>query len=103
MRCRDISFFILFGITHQVDPRKWDISATQVIQDLKTGASCFSRESSLMMTIRASIESISFSVQLLPAVGRERSAKYAGTGQMEYQDSQIDSMDSKIYILRLLS
>ena len=41
-------------------------------------------------------------VHQFPAAGRERSAKYAQTGKMEYQDRQNDSMDSEIYIVRLL-
>ena len=45
--CRDIPFSITFGISHQVDPRKWDISSTHAIQALKPGASCFSHESSI--------------------------------------------------------
>ena len=40
-------FFISFGIPYQVDPRKWDISSTHVIQHLKPSASCFSHESSI--------------------------------------------------------
>ena len=46
-RCRDIPFSSSFGIPYQVDPGKWDISATQAIQALKPGASCFSHESSI--------------------------------------------------------
>ena len=46
-----------FGITHQVDPRKWDISATHAIQTLKPGASCFSHESSIRTSNLESDES----------------------------------------------
>ena len=46
-----------FGIPHQVDPRKWDISATQAIQALKPGASCFSHESSIRTSNLESDES----------------------------------------------
>ena len=46
-----------FGITHQVDPRKWDISATHAIQALKPGASCFSHESSIRTSNLESDES----------------------------------------------
>ena len=46
-----------FGITHQVDPRKWDISATHAIQTLKPSASCFSRESSIRTSNLESDES----------------------------------------------
>ena len=56
-----------------------------------------------MTSKTASGESIAFRVLRLPAAGRERSAKYAVTGQMEYQDNQLDLVDSEIYIIRLLS
>ena len=91
-----------FGIPHQVDPRKWDISSTHAIQALKPGASCFSHESTLMTSKTASSESIALWVLLQPVIGRARSAKYDRRREMKYQDSQNDSMDSEIYIIRLL-
>ena len=48
-------------------------------------------------------ESIALHVPLQPVVGRARSAKYARRQKMKYQDSQINSTDSGIYIIRLLS
>ena len=78
-------------------------SVTQLLSASKSSTLCCSRESTLMTSTAASCESIAFRVPLLPATGQARSAKYARRLEMEYQDSQNDSMDSEIYIIRLLS
>ena len=81
---------------------KWNISATLAIQILKSSTLCCSRESTLTTSNTALRESIAFCVPLQPTVGQARSAKYARRREMKYQDSQINSMDSGIYIIRLL-
>jgi len=102
MHCWDIPFPRVDLMWNTECTGKWNISTTLAIQVLKSSTLCCSRESSLMMTNPASIESIAFRVQLPPAVGRARSAKYARRRKMEYQDSQIDSIDCEICIIRLL-